>query len=59
MTGNNFAGARSVIYGKTIDHVLEAGTSSLMVVQPLPAVEKSLLEQKMRGQTLRRRSTAR
>ena len=53
MTGNNSAGARSVIYGKTIDHVLEVkvvlSDGSTAHFQP---VEKDLLEQKMRGQTL-------
>src|SRR6185436_15281615 len=53
MTGNNSAGARSVIYGKTIDHVLEVkvvlSDGSTAHFQP---VEKGLLEQKMRGQTL-------
>jgi FAD/FMN-containing dehydrogenase/Fe-S oxidoreductase len=53
MIGNNSAGARSVIYGKTIDHVLEVkvvlSDGSTAHFQP---VEKGLLEQKMRGQTL-------
>ncbi|MBM3226302.1 MAG: FAD-binding protein, partial [Candidatus Tectomicrobia bacterium] len=53
MIGNNSAGARSVIYGKTIDHVLEVqvvlSDGSTALLKPL---DTDMLEQKMRGQTL-------
>ncbi|OLC60692.1 MAG: oxidoreductase [Ktedonobacter sp. 13_1_40CM_4_52_4] len=53
MIGNNSAGARSILYGKTIDHVLEVqvvlSDGSTAHLQPL---DKSLFEQKQRGQTL-------
>jgi FAD/FMN-containing dehydrogenase/Fe-S oxidoreductase len=53
MIGNNSAGSRSILYGKTIDHVLELqvvlADGSTALLQP---IEKSLLEQKTRGQTL-------
>ncbi len=53
MIGNNSAGARSVIYGKTIDHVLEVDAvlsdGSRVLFKP---VDHSMLEQKMRGHTL-------
>ena len=53
MIGNNSAGARSVLYGKTIDHVLE-----LQVVSAdgstahLKSLDKAELEQKCRGTDL-------
>jgi FAD/FMN-containing dehydrogenase/Fe-S oxidoreductase len=53
MIGNNSAGARSILYGKTIDHVLEVqvvladGSTAL-----LAPVDKSMLEQKMHQHTL-------
>lgn len=53
MIGNNSAGARSILYGKTIDHVLEVqvvladGSTAL-----LAPVEKSMVEQKGRQRTL-------
>ena len=53
MIGNNSAGARSILYGKTIDHVLEVqvvlSDGSTAHFQP---IDKSMLEHKMRGQTL-------
>jgi FAD/FMN-containing dehydrogenase/Fe-S oxidoreductase len=53
MIGNNSAGARSILYGKTIDHVLEVqvvlSDGSTAHLQPLA---KGLFEQKLRGQTL-------
>jgi FAD/FMN-containing dehydrogenase/Fe-S oxidoreductase len=53
MIGNNSAGARSILYGKTIDHVLELqvvlSDGSTALLQP---VDKSLLEQKTHGQSL-------
>lgn len=53
MIGNNSAGARSILYGKTIDHVLEVqvilSDGSTTTFKPL---DKSMLEQKMRGETL-------
>ena len=53
MIGNNSAGARSILYGKTIDHVLEVkavlSDGSTAWFGP---VDKAMLEQKMRGNTL-------
>ena len=53
MIGNNSAGARSILYGKTIDHVLEVeavlSDGSTAWFGP---VDKALLEHKMRGNTL-------
>ena len=53
MIGNNSAGARSILYGKTIDHVLEVqvvlSDGSTAHLQPL---DRGLCEQKRRGQTL-------
>jgi FAD/FMN-containing dehydrogenase/Fe-S oxidoreductase len=53
MIGNNSAGARSVLYGKTIDHVLELQVAlsdgSTTTLRPL---DKAALEQKQRGSTL-------
>lgn len=53
MIGNNSAGARSILYGKTIDHVLEVqvvlSDGSTALFKP---VDKGMLEQKMRGETL-------
>ncbi len=53
MTGNNSAGARSVLYGKTIDHVLELqvvlSDGSTAHLKPL---DKAELEQKCRGHDL-------
>jgi FAD/FMN-containing dehydrogenase/Fe-S oxidoreductase len=50
MIGNNSAGARSILYGKTIDHVLELqvvlSDGSTTTLRPL---DKAALEQKMRG----------
>ncbi|GIX47015.1 MAG: oxidoreductase [Candidatus Tectimicrobiota bacterium] len=50
MIGNNSAGARSVIYGKTVDHVLELqvvlADGSTARLQPL---DKAQLEQKQRA----------
>jgi FAD/FMN-containing dehydrogenase/Fe-S oxidoreductase len=49
MIGNNSAGSRSVLYGKTIDHVLELqvvlSDGSVTALRPL---DKALLEQTMR-----------
>jgi FAD/FMN-containing dehydrogenase/Fe-S oxidoreductase len=49
MIGNNSAGSRSVLYGKTIDHVLELqvilSDGSVTTLRPL---DKALLEQTMR-----------
>ncbi len=53
MTGNNSCGARSIIYGKTLDHVLEAdviladGSRATFAPQ-----DPSALEAKMRGEGL-------
>ncbi|MGE3539693.1 MAG: FAD-binding and (Fe-S)-binding domain-containing protein [Candidatus Tectimicrobiota bacterium] len=56
MIGNNSAGARSILYGKTIDHVLEVqvvlSDGSTATFKP---VDKSGLEHKMRGETLEAR----
>jgi FAD/FMN-containing dehydrogenase/Fe-S oxidoreductase len=53
MIGNNSAGARSILYGKTIDHVLELevvlSDGSTTTLRP---VDKTLLEQKTRGTDL-------
>lgn len=53
MTGNNSAGARSVLYGKTIDHVLELqvvlSDGSTAHLRPL---EKDAFESMCRGDTL-------
>ena len=53
MSGNNSAGARSVIYGKTVDHVIEAevilSDGTLTTFGPLDA---GGLEAKMRGDGL-------
>lgn len=53
MIGNNSAGARSVLYGKTIDHVLELqvvlADGSTAHLKPL---DKAELEQKCRGTDL-------
>lgn len=53
MIGNNSAGARSVLYGKTIDHVLELqvvlSDGSTATLRPL---DKAALEQKRRGSDL-------
>ena len=53
MTGNNSCGARSIIYGKTLDHVLEASVilsdGSRTTFGPLDA---SALEAKQRGEGL-------
>ena len=49
MIGNNSAGSRSVLYGKTIDHVIELqvvlSDGSVTTLRPL---DKALLEQTMR-----------
>jgi FAD/FMN-containing dehydrogenase/Fe-S oxidoreductase len=53
MTGNNSSGARSVIYGKTVDHVIEVDAllsdGSLATFAPL---EREGLEAKLRGEGL-------
>jgi FAD/FMN-containing dehydrogenase/Fe-S oxidoreductase len=53
MTGNNSCGSRSIIYGKTLDHVLEMeailSDGSRVTFGPL---ENSALEAKLRGEGL-------
>jgi FAD/FMN-containing dehydrogenase/Fe-S oxidoreductase len=53
MIGNNSAGSRSVLYGKTIDHVLELqvvlSDGSVTTLRP---IDRGLLEQAMRRQDL-------
>jgi FAD/FMN-containing dehydrogenase/Fe-S oxidoreductase len=53
MIGNNSAGARSILYGKTIDHVLELqvvlSDGSTATLRPL---DKAQLERTMRGTSL-------
>jgi FAD/FMN-containing dehydrogenase len=53
MTGNNSAGSHSIVYGKTIDHVLElsivlSDASSTV----LKALDKAELEAKLNGGAL-------
>ncbi len=59
MVGNNSAGTHSVIYGKTIDHVLELdlilsdGTETTVGELDEPAVKKKCEQQDLEGQAYR------
>lgn len=53
MTGNNSCGARSIIYGKTLDHVLEADVILADGSRAtFGALDESALEAKLRGEGL-------
>lgn len=50
MTGNNSAGSHSIVYGKTIDHVLELSiVLSDASITVLKALDKAELEAKLNG----------
>jgi FAD/FMN-containing dehydrogenase/Fe-S oxidoreductase len=56
MTGNNSAGSHSIVYGKTIDHVLELSVVlSDASTAVLKALDKAALEAKCQGGTLEHR----
>jgi FAD/FMN-containing dehydrogenase/Fe-S oxidoreductase len=56
MTGNNSAGSHSIIYGKTIDHVLELSVVlSDASTTVLKALDKAELEAKCKGGSLEHR----
>jgi FAD/FMN-containing dehydrogenase/Fe-S oxidoreductase len=56
MTGNNSAGSHSIVYGKTIDHVLELSVVlSDASTTVLKALDKAVLEAKFKGGLLEQR----
>jgi FAD/FMN-containing dehydrogenase/Fe-S oxidoreductase len=56
MTGNNSAGSHSIVYGKTIDHVLELSVVlSDASTTVLKALDKAALEAKFKGGLLEQR----